>query len=181
MPAVPSTSGRSFPLRASLLRPLPKKVNECLSLPPSPLANGGNGKQCLASPLANGGNGSRRLASPLANGGNGNRRLASPLANGGNGKRRLASPLANGGNGGIRPPPSSPIGDIGDRPHTPANFRKSPSRLVTPARSRYSHSGTANLRVVPSRSRISATVKPAPTASFWVMIRRISASASAWR
>ena len=43
-----------------------------------------------------------------------------------------------------------------------ASTRRSPSRRVTPTRSRYSHIGTANLRVVPSRSRISATVAPGP-------------------
>ena len=43
-----------------------------------------------------------------------------------------------------------------------ARTRKSPSRRVNPTRSRYSQIGTANLRVVPSRSRISATVAPGP-------------------
>ena len=47
-------------------------------------------------------------------------------------------------------------------PYGPASTRRSPSRRVRPTRSRYSHSGTAYFRVVPSRSRISATVSPRP-------------------
>src|SRR5262249_48302452 len=62
-----------------------------------------------------------------------------------------------------------------------ARKRRSPSRRVTPTRSRYSHSGTAYLRVVPSRSRISATVMPAPDWSLSLSSRRISASTSACR
>ena len=46
-----------------------------------------------------------------------------------------------------------------------ASTRRSPSRRVSPTRSRYSQIGTANLRVVPSRSRISATVAPGPDCS----------------
>src|SRR5262249_14343423 len=62
-------------------------------------------------------------------------------------------------------------------PQAPASTRKSPSRLVTPTRSRYSQSGTAYLRVVPSKSRISATVTPGPPpASRSWMRRRMSAS-----
>src|SRR6266851_1789236 len=78
---------------------------------------------------------------------------------------------------------------------TSARNLKSPSRRVTPARSRYSHRGTAYLRVVPRRSRISATVRPPLTlpspsggrgedegmASFSVRSRRISASVSVCR
>src|SRR4029078_255799 len=41
-----------------------------------------------------------------------------------------------------------------------ARERKSRPRRVRPMRSRYSHSGTAYLRVVPRMSRISATVIP---------------------
>src|SRR6266849_4424213 len=64
---------------------------------------------------------------------------------------------------------------------TSARNLKSPSRRVTPTRSRYSHSGTAYLRVVPRRSRISATVRPEPPASFSERSRRISASVSVCR
>ena len=59
--------------------------------------------------------------------------------------------------------------------------RKSPARFVRPTRSRYSHTGTAYLRVVPNRSRISATVAPVPLRKRSVTRRRISASASALR
>src|SRR5215510_4179147 len=63
----------------------------------------------------------------------------------------------------------------------PADTRRSPSRRVTPARSRYSQSGTAYFRVVPSRSRISATVSPGPALSRSRIMRRISASVSLCR
>src|SRR5262249_48283809 len=44
------------------------------------------------------------------------------------------------------------------------SLRRSPSRRVTPTRSRYSPIGTANLRVVPRRSRSSAIVRLEPSA-----------------
>lgn len=62
-----------------------------------------------------------------------------------------------------------------------ASKRRSPSRRVRPTRSRYSQMGTANLRVVPSRSRISATVRPVPSASLSATRLRNSASASLCR
>src|SRR5207244_3081174 len=60
-----------------------------------------------------------------------------------------------------------------------ARTRRSPSRHVRPMRSRCSHSGMAYLRVVPSRSRISATSKPGPPDSFSVISFRMPASTSA--
>src|SRR5262249_16888404 len=74
-----------------------------------------------------------------------------------------------------RPPPARAVG------LPPASTRLPPPRLVPPTRSRYSQIGTAYLRVVPSRSRISATVAPGPCDSRSATRRRISASTSACR
>ena len=66
-------------------------------------------------------------------------------------------------------------------PNGPSSILSSSGTEALPKLVLYSHNGMANLRVVPSRSRISAAVTGGPPVSFSVTRRRISASASACR